>query len=138
MADQISILAYTSLGNTLLKQNLRDTLDYVSPTITPQDIVIGIKERYFARYKAQRDGTICELSGDKYAAIENNSLFIKTTINWIIRGKLEDTLLTLQDGTTILVKGVISQNKALAGIANEQLPGILHHLQNYIEFWSGE
>ena len=138
MADQISLPVFNALGNTLIKQNMHATITNVSPTVTQEDINLGIKERYFARYKSQRDATICELTGDTYAAIENNSLFAKTTINWIIRGRLEDTLLTLQDGTTILIKGVISQNKALLGIASEELPGITEHLQNYIEFWSGE
>jgi hypothetical protein len=138
MANQISIPVFNATGNKLVKQNMLATLTNISPTVTQEDITLGIKERYFARYKAQRDGTIYEIAGDAYASIENNSLFVKTRINWIIRGKIEDTLLTLQDGTTILVKGVISQNKALLSIANEQLPGIMEHLQNYIEFWSGE
>jgi hypothetical protein len=81
---------------------------------------------------------IYELDGGQYAAIEDNNLFRKTTIDWIIRGKLEDTILTLPSGDNILIKGVISQNKELLSLAEEKLPGITNHLRNYMEFWSGE
>jgi hypothetical protein len=51
---------------------------------------------------------------------------------------LEDTILTLPSGDNILIKGVISQNKSLLGLAEEELPGITNHLRNYVEFYSGE
>ena len=114
------------------------TLTTTTPFVSLSDIDRGFKTRYFARYATQRDGTIYELTGTQYASIENNSLFLKTTINWIIKGPLQDTVLTLKDGTDILVKGVISKNKALVTIANNEVPGIVHYLQNYMEYWSGE
>jgi hypothetical protein len=51
---------------------------------------------------------------------------------------LEDTILTLPSGDNILIKGVVSQNKTLLALAEEELPGITNHLRNYVEFWSGE
>jgi hypothetical protein len=45
---------------------------------------------------------------------------------------------TFFDGSSILVKGVISQNQALIDIANEKIPGIVYHLQNHMEYWVGE
>jgi hypothetical protein len=51
---------------------------------------------------------------------------------------LEDSVLTLPNGENILVKGVINQNKTLVALAEEELPGIINHLRNYAEFYSGE
>jgi hypothetical protein len=138
MSDSISPILFNVLGNTEVKQQMLETLTTTTPSVNLDDINRGFKTRYFARYATQRDGTIYELTGTQYASIENNSLFLKTTINWIIKGPLQDTVLTLKDGTDILVKGVISKNKALVTIANNEVPGIVHYLQNYMEYWSGE
>lgn len=138
MADSISRTLFNVLGNKEVKQQMLQTLISITPNISRDDIDLGFKTRYFARYASQRDGSIYELNGSQYAGIEDNSLFQKTTVSWIIRGKLEDTILTLQDGTTILVKGVISKNKALVTIANNDLPGLVGYLQNYMEYWAGE
>ena len=129
---------FNILGNKSVKQTLSIPIYNVVPSISKEDIDRKIKVRYFAKYAAQRYGNIYELDGGQYANILNNNLFKKTTIDWIIRGKLEDTVLTLPSGDNILIKGVISQNKALLGLAEEQLPGITNHLRNYIEFYSGE
>ena len=129
---------FESLGNTNVKQQLLATINNVIPTISAEDIERRIKTRYFAKYATQRNGTIYELDGGQYSLIQNNNLFLKTTIDWIIRGKLEDTVLTLPAGDNILIKGVISQNKVLVALAEEELPGITNHLKNYVEFYSGE
>jgi len=129
---------FESLGNTDIKQQLLATINNVIPTISAEDIERKIKTRYFAKYATQRNGTIYELDGGQYSLIENNNLFLKTTIDWIIRGKLEDTVLTLPAGDNILIKGVISQNKTLVALAEEELSGITNHLRNYVEFYSGE
>ncbi len=129
---------FESLGNTNIKQRLLTNISNVIPSISAEDIERKIKTRYFAKYATQRNGTIYELNGGQYSAIQNNSLFLKTTIDWIIRGKLEDTVLTLPAGDNILIKGVISQNKVLVALAEEELPGITNHLKNYVEFYSGE
>lgn len=138
MANSMSPVLFNALGNTYIKQQMLQSLSNIIPTITLDDIDTGYKTRYFAKYISQRDGTIYELNGAQYASIEDNSLFQKTTINWLIKGALQDTVLTLKDGTDILVKGVISKNKALVVVANDELPGLVRHLQNYMEFWSGE
>lgn len=129
---------FERLGNTNVKQQLLATINNVIPTISAEDIERRIKTRYFAKYATQRNGTIYELDGGQYSLIQNNNLFLKTTIDWIIRGKLEDTVLTLPSDTNILIKGVISQNKTLVALAEEELPGITNHLKNYVEFYSGE
>ena len=129
---------FESLGNTNIKQQLLATINNVIPTISAEDIERKIKTRYFAKYATQRNGTIYELDGGQYSLIENNNLFLKTTIDWIIRGKLEDTVLTLPAGDNILIKGVISQNKTLVALAEEELSNITNHLRNYVEFYSGE
>ena len=129
---------FESLGNTNIKQQLLATINNVIPTISAEDIERKIKTRYFAKYATQRNGTIYELDGGQYSLIENNNLFLKTTIDWIIRGKLEDTVLTLPAGDNILIKGVISQNKTLVALAEEELSSITNHLRNYVEFYSGE
>lgn len=129
---------FESLGNTNIKQQLLATINNVIPTISNEDIERKIKTRYFAKYATQRNGVIYELDGGQYASIQSNNLFLKTTIDWIIRGKLEDTILTLPSDTNILIKGVISQNKTLVALAEEELPGITNHLKNYVEFYSGE
>lgn len=126
------------LGNTNAKKDLLVTIATVTPTITADDIQSRIKTRYFAKYTTQRNGLIYEIDGGTYSAIKNNPLFRKTTIDWIIRGKLEDTILTLPSGDNILIKGVVSQNKALLSLAEEELPGITNHLRNYVELYSGE
>lgn len=131
-------IVFESLGNTNIKQRLLTNISNVIPSISAEDIERKIKTRYFAKYATQRNGTIYELNGGQYSAIQNNSLFLKTTIDWIIRGKLEDTVLTLPAGDNILIKGVISQNKVLVALAEEELPGITNHLKNYVEFYSGE
>lgn len=138
MATSIPTSLFNVLGNTSMKQTLATPIYNVIPTISEEDITNKIKVRYFAKYAAQRYGNIYEIDGGQYSLIENNNLFKKTTIDWIIRGKLEDTVLTLPSGDNILIKGVISQNKALLALAEEQLPGITNHLRNYVEFWSGE
>jgi hypothetical protein len=129
---------FDALGNTNIKQTLITTLQTIIPFISRQDIENKLKTRYFAKYTTQRNGTIYEIDGGTYAFIENNSAFRKTTIDWIIRGKIEDTVLTLPSGDNILIKGVINQNKALLALAEEELPGITNHLRNYVEFYSGE
>jgi|LauGreDrversion4_2_1035121.scaffolds.fasta_scaffold136330_2 hypothetical protein len=136
--DSIPTGLFDILGNTDVKKTLLASIQNVIPTLTQEDIDKRVKPRYFAKYTAQRNGLIYELDGGQYAAIEDNNLFRKTTIDWIIRGKLEDTILTLPSGDNILIKGVISQNKELLSLAEEKLPGITNHLRNYMEFWSGE
>lgn len=129
---------FDALGNTNAKKDLLVTIATVTPTITADDIQSRIKTRYFAKYTTQRNGLIYEIDGGTYSAIKNNPLFRKTTIDWIIRGKLEDTILTLPSGDNILIKGVVSQNKVLLSLAEEELPGITNHLRNYVELYSGE
>ena len=134
----LSQILFESLGNINIKQQLLATINNVTSTISAEDIERKIKTRYFAKYATQRNGTIYELDGGQYSLIENNNLFLKTTIDWIIRGKLEDTVLTLPAGDNILIKGVISQNKTLVALAEQELSGITNHLRNYVEFYSGE
>ena len=129
---------FESLGNTNVKQQLLATINNVIPTISNEDIERKIKTRYFAKYATQRNGMIYELDGGQYASLQSNNLFLITTIDWILRGKLEDNILTLPSDTNILIKGVISQNKTLVALAEEELPGITNHLKNYVEFYSGE
>ena len=129
---------FDALGNTNTKQRLITTLQTTIPSISKQDIENKVKTRYFAKYTTQRNGIIYEIDGGTYSSIRSNPAFIKTTVDWIIRGKLEDTVLTLPSGDNILIKGVISQNKALLALAEEELPGITNHLRNYVEFYSGE
>jgi hypothetical protein len=138
MAREMSKPLFEFLGNTNVKQKLLVTIRNVIPSVSQEDIQRKIKTRYFAKYTTQRDGLIYELDGGQYSSIEKNPLFRKTSIDWIIRGKLEDTILTLSSGDNILIKGVISQNKALLALAEEELPGITNHLRNYVEFYSGE
>lgn len=134
----IPVNLFETLGDTNTKKQLLATIRNVVPTINAEDIQRKVKTRYFAKYTTQRNGLIYELDGGQYSSIENNSLFRKTTIDWIIRGKLEDTVLTLPSGDNILIKGVVSQNKTLVALAEEELPGITNHLRNYVEFYSGE
>ena len=138
MLSNIPRPLFESLGDTNTKNKLSLTITNVAPSITDEDIRRRIKSRYFAKYTSQRYGTIFEITGCMYSNVLNNPLFRKTKIDWIICGKLEDTVLTLPTGDNILIKGVISQNKALLGLAEEELPGITNHLRNYMEFYSGE
>ena len=138
MLDNIPRILFENLGNVNSKSRLASSIVNVAPKITQEDIQRKVKTRYFCKYTAHRHGTIYEITSGMYTSILNNPLFRKTTIDWIIRGKLEDTILTLGNGENILIKGVISQNKALLALAEEQLPGITYHLRNYIEFYSGE
>jgi hypothetical protein len=138
MLNDIPRPLFDALGNTNVKNKLSAIITNVRPTITQEDIDRKVKTRYFAKYAAQRNGTIYEITSGVYSNISSNSLFRKTTIDWIIRGKLEDTLLTLPGGDNILIKGVINQNKTLVALAEEELPGIINHLRNYVEFYSGE
>jgi hypothetical protein len=138
MLDNIPRSLFNALGDTQTKAKLAVTITNVTPTITNQDIQSKVKTRYFAKYTSHRNGTIYEITQSTYSTISNNSLFRKTSINWILRGKLEDTVLTLPNGENILIKGVISQNKTLVALAEEELPGIINHLRNYAEFYSGE
>ena len=138
MANRIPMEIYTALGNTSIKQKMTQLLRSTQPAITEEEKSAGIKTRYFARYKADRRGSIYELSDLDYNQIVDNSLFQKVEINWIIKGRLQDTALTFVDGSSIIVKGVISQNQALLAIANEKVSGIIQHLQNHMEYWVGE
>jgi c-di-AMP phosphodiesterase-like protein len=136
--NEIPRALFERLGDTNTKQALLATISNVIPVISQEDIERKVKTRYFAKYTTQRNGLIYELDGGQYSRIENNSLFLKTTIDWVIVGKLEDTVLTLPSGDNILIKGVVSQNKTLIALAEEELPGITNHLRNYVEFYSGE
>jgi hypothetical protein len=138
MLDSIPRPLFDALGNVNVKAKLSATIINVRPTITQYDISQKIKTRYFAKYTTQRNGTIYEITSSLYSSILNNPLFLKTSIDWIICGKLEDTILTLPSGENILIKGVLSQNKTLVALAEEELPGIINHLRNYVEFYSGE
>jgi hypothetical protein len=138
MAQNIPRNIYTLLGNTSTKQKMAQLLRNTQPIVTNEEKENGVKTRYFARYTANRNGSIYELSQLDYNQIENNSLFQKAEIDWIIKGRLQDVVLTFLDGSSIIVKGVISQNQALLSIANEKVPGIIQHLQNHMEYWVGE
>ena len=138
MLNNIPSILFDTLGDTNTKNKFAVTITNVRPTITQQDIQNKVKTRYFAKYATQRNGTIYEITSGVYSNISSNSLFRKTTIDWIIVGKLEDTVLTLPSGDNILIKGVLSQNKILVALAEEELPGIINHLRNYAEFYSGE
>ena len=98
MADSIPPSLFNSLGDIRAKRRLSATIENVIPTISREDVERKIKTRYFAKYTAQRNGNIYEITGGQYSSIENNPLFRKTSIDWIIRGKLEDTILTLGNG----------------------------------------
>ena len=138
MLNNIPSILFDTLGDTNTKNKFAVTITNVRPTITQQDIQSKVKTRYFAKYATQRNGTVYEITGGVYSNLLNNSLFLKTSIDWIIVGKLEDTVLTLPTGDNILIKGVLSQNKILVALAEEELPGIINHLRNYAEFYSGE
>lgn len=138
MSSNIPLNVFQSIGNIESKRKMLQLLKYTQPIITDYDKEIGIKTRYFARYQADKRGSIYEISEDDYSIIEKNGLFQKVKINWIIKGRLQDTALTIGDGTTMLIKGVISQNQALLAIASETVPGIMQHLQNHMEYWIGE
>lgn len=138
MESGIPVQLFENIGDTSVKRKLRVAISSIVPKISAEDIRKKIKTRYFAKYTAQRNGLIYEIDGGQYSLIEKNPLFRKTTIDWIIGGKLEDTILTLPSGDNILIKGVISQNKALLALSEEELPGITSHLRNYMEFYSGE
>jgi hypothetical protein len=138
MLNNIPSILFDTLGDTNTKRKFAVTITNVRPTITQQDIQSKVKTRYFAKYATQRNGTVYEITGGVYSNLLNNSLFLKTSIDWIIVGKLEDTVLTLPSGDNILIKGVLSQNKILVALAEEELPGIINHLRNYAEFYSGE
>jgi c-di-AMP phosphodiesterase-like protein len=129
---------FERLGNTNVKRDLLESITNVIPEVSQEDIDRKVKTRYFAKYATQRGSIIYELDRRQYSRIQNNSLFLKTTIDWIIVGKLEDTILTLPTGDNILIKGVINQNKTLIALAEEELPGVTNHLRNYVEFYSGE
>lgn len=128
---------FNYLGNIDKKRQLSVSVKNVIPVITQTDIDKKTKTRYFAKHVSQKNGNIYELDGGQYSKIEDSSVFYKTTMDWVIRGKLEDTILTLPSGDTILIKGIISQNKELIALAEEELPGITRHLKNYIEFYVG-
>lgn len=134
----IPMNVFNSIGDTDTKSKLLEILKSTQPVISDSDKQIGVKTRYFARYQAHRNGNIYEISESDYNTIEQNGLFQKTKIDWIIRGRLEDIALTIGDGSTILIKGVISQNQTLLAIASETMPGIMQHLQNHMEYWAGE
>ena len=138
MLNNIPSILFDTLGDTNTKNKFAVTITNVRPTVTQQDIQSKVKTRYFAKYATQRNGTVYEITGGVYSNLLNNSLFLKTSIDWIIVGKLEDTVLTLPSGDNILIKGVLSQNKILVALAEEELPGIINHLRNYAEFYSGE
>jgi hypothetical protein len=138
MQNQLPRNIYEVLGDIDTKNKMKQLLRVTQPTVTDDEKEVGVKTRYFARYKSNTRGSIYEISELDYSQIQNNSLFQKLEINWIIKGVLQDRLLTLQDGTSILLKGVISQNQALLAIANERMPGIIQHLQNHMEYWVGE
>ena len=138
MLNNIPRPLFDALGDIYTKNRLSVAITNVRPTITQDDIRQKVKTRYFAKYTSQRNGTIYEITSGVYSNILNNSLFRKTSIDWIIVGKLEDSVLTLPSGENILIKGVINQNKTLVALAEEELPGIINHLRNYAEFYSGE
>lgn len=138
MADSISPILFDILENTSVKRKILTQLVPYTPKITELDIKNKVKPRYFAKYTTQKNGIVTEIEGGLYSRIIDNGIFYKTKIDWIIRGKIEDTILILPSGDNILVKGVISQNKALLSIAETELPGITYHLRNYLELYSGE
>lgn len=138
MADFISPNLFNALGDKQRKAKLLQSIRNVSPTVTPLDVRRELKTRYFAKYTSQKNGLIYEVDAAQYQLIRNNPLFYKTSIDWIIRGKLEDTILTFADGSNMLVKGVISQNKTSVAVSESELPGIVRHLTNYIELYVGE
>jgi hypothetical protein len=138
MSDGILPIIFEGLGNVSIKRNLSTSATNVLPSINNSDVQRRVKTRYFVRYLSKKDGEIYEVDRQQYLNLEKNTLFLKTEIDWIIRGRLEDTVLTLDDGTNILIKGVISQNRDLVALAQAELPGIINHLKNYMELWTGE
>jgi hypothetical protein len=138
MADTIPFDIYNKTGDVFAKRRMLFTLKTTKTIPTDDDKSVGIVTRYFAKYTAKRIGEIYEISEQDYTLIEDNALFRKTKIDWIIKGRLHDSVLTLVDGTSILIKGVISQNQELSAIANDEVPGLIQHLQDHMEYWIGE
>lgn len=89
------------------------------PTPTETDYVTGSFTRYFC--KDLRTGKVVEIGKDNYKALllEQRKTLKFISINWLIRGKEEDTVVG-----KYLYPGIRSHNTDTINQAEEELPGI--------------
>lgn len=130
---------FIKLRPDLSRQPIPDVSSF-TPIISNADVVRGEIVRYFARPSGSTDvQDILEISPTTFQQLKGNSGYRITSIRWKISGKLDDIIsLTTTGDPYIFYKGVLSCNKDIVKLANDELPGLIDYIRNYKRFWQGE
>lgn len=120
-------------------------LDYV-PMITEQDEARGYVPRYFITKSNHITTTVHEVSRKEYDRLKGKDIMVSGYINWVIRGKLEDTILSVHTGNPtyengyepITIPGVLTQNEGAVRFLGRKIPALINYLRRYDQFYVGE
>jgi hypothetical protein len=124
-SSNVKNVPLSALGYTGNMSNTSNTTYYI-PTPSEADYTAGYIIRYFIKRVNGDVSTIRELSKEDYTAIQNDPLYVRSSITWLIKGKLEPTYI----GSEIVVPGVIEHNFRATRFAEKVMPGLSLYLVN--------
>lgn len=105
-------------------------VDY-NPQITQGDVSNGVISRFFARQANQPKGQITEISPSVYGQLTSNPFWQVIEMDWRISGPLND----VTGAMTPTVPGAITANKMALQIANQEMPGMIYKVLNYVQYY---
>ena len=105
----------------------------------------GLVPRYFAAKANHIDEQVFEVTHRKYSAFKRNQYVIIGTLNWLIRGPLEDREFLIYTGNPtfdgsrepITIPGLLTQNRAAVRFLSRKIPAVKNYLTNYEQFYVG-
>ena len=124
-SDSISPTPLSAKGYSGEATNTSSTTHYI-PTPSDSDYTAGYIVRYFVKRVNGDVSTIRELTKEDYNAIQNDPLYTRSSITWLIKGKLEPTYM----GSLVVVPGVIEHNFRAIRAAEKVTPGLSFYLVN--------
>jgi len=122
--------------------NIKNT----TPIVTKQDINRKFMYRYFASKANQVNTTVYEITRRDYEKYLDNPFVVLGHLKWVIDGKLKDTKMDVYTGNSkndrgiesIVIPGVLTQNKASVMFLSKKIPAIKNLLRRYDQFYIGD
>jgi len=111
---------------------LLQTIVPYRPEIAQRDLDRGIIWRYFVSRSHLVKSEVVEVSSSYFSLYDFNPTIIGITVRWVIRGKLDDSVLMVYTGRRddvpdrVIIPGVRTQNRASIEEAAETIPALRH------------